>query len=234
LALSDLWTRAQLRANVRQELLDPVAKFWPDSELNTYIERWQVYLQNRFEFVWATTTATVAINSSTLTLSAVDPAMMRLDAMYWNGTRRLPPRSKEDLDVLKRGWRNDTSGSEPRVTYQDSFNTVSIWPPCGTSGTIVFEYPKHLTFGTTTLADSLPMQIPAWTKYSCKNFCVEHALLRHGPNQDLPRAQRRRKKFAKQVSEFSTMKANFFPDRAPVMRPGGSYEGEILNPVSLR
>jgi hypothetical protein len=226
MSLSTLFTLATLRTMVRTELLDPNAKFWPDGELNSYIERWQNLLQSNFEFVWGTASVLVGSNTTTLTLSSFAPDMMRLDAMYWN-QHRLVGRSKQELDVLKRDWRTDTAGGDPKAAYQDDLYTVSLWPPPGTQGTLVFEYPVAVSFSNN---DSAAMQIPAWTKYSCKNFCVHHALLRTGPNQDQDRAIRREKKFTKQLKAYATIKDNFFPDRALTMRPGGKYEGDILNP----
>ncbi len=229
MALSDLWTRLQLRNMVRTELLDPAGKFWPDAELNTYLERWQTRLQSDFEFVWGTATAALGTGTATLTLSAVASDMMRLDAIYWatsTSTQRLVGRSKEDLDILKRNWREDLP-LEPRVAYQDDFYTVSVWPPPQAAGSLIFEYPKVASFGG---SDS-PMVIPAWTRYSAKNFCVHHALLRTGPNQDLDRAKRRKAKFEKQLKSYRTMFDNFFPDKALTLRPGGKYEIDILDPM---
>lgn len=222
MALADRWSRAKLRAVIRRELLDPQEKWWTDSELDRYISEWQNKLQEDLEFVWATATATTSL--STLTLTAVATDILRLDAVYWNG-RRMAGRSKEELDMLSRNWRNAADGV-PYVVYQDDAATMSFWPPPEVAGTLVVEYPKVLAF----TVDTSTMQIPAWTKYSAKNYCLYRAYSRFGPNQDQDIAMRRRKKFERQVKKFRTMLANIFPQKYLSLRPGGEYEKDILQP----
>ena len=222
MALSDRWNKARLRALVRRELLDPKERWWDDGELDGYIVDWQNTVQEECEFIWGSATTTTSL--STLTITAVATDVMRLDAVYWDGGR-LAGRSKEELDMLNRNWRNQGTGS-PLVVYQDDYKTFSLWPPPGTAGTLVLEYPKILGFAT----DATAMSIPAWTRYSVKNYCLYRAYSRFGPNQDQNIALRRRKKFERQLGKYKTIWTNFFPQKYIALRPGGDYEKDILLP----
>lgn len=222
--LSDLWTRGQILASVRRELMDPSGTLswsWSDTELRDYIGAWQDYLQEKFEFAWGT--ATVTTGSSTMTLTAIATDMNRVGNVWWN-SYRLGGRSKEELDIEQRDWRASNAGS-PEVAYQDDIRTVSVWPFPATTGTGVFEYPRTLTFAS----DSTPMAIPAWTKYSAINYVVMRAYQRPGANQDLAKAQRRGMRFDAQVKRFQTIKEQCLPAHYPSLRPGGRYEGDVLS-----
>lgn len=222
MALTDKWSRAKLRAVVRRELLDPQLKWWSDAELDRYVAEWQNVLQEEVEFVWGSATETTSLATVTLTDIATD--ILRLDAVYWND-RRMVGRSKEELDMLNRNWRNSDTGT-PYVCYQDNDKTLSLWPPPDVAGTLVVEYPKVLSFAV----DTSTMQVPAWTRYSVKNYALWRAYSRFGPNQDQNIAARRRAKFEKQLRKFKTMRANFFPCKYISLRPGGEYEKDILQP----
>lgn len=222
MALSTKWSKAQIRAVLRRELLDPKEKWWSDGELDRYIAAWQDRLQEQFEFCWGSATSTTSL--STLTLTDVAADILRLDALYWND-RRLVGRSKEELDLLNRNWRNASTGT-PKVVYQDDLTTLSLWPPPDTAGTLVVEYPKTLSFAT----DTSTMQVPAWTRHSAKNYCLYRAYSRFGPNQDQRIAARRKAKWDRQLKKYKTMLANYFPHKYPSLRFGGEYEKDILEP----
>lgn len=222
MALSTKWTRAQLRSAVRRELMDPREQWWSNEELNNYIAHWQDRIQDDLELV--KTTATVTTSTATLTLTDVATNILRVDAVYWDGDR-LSYRQKEDLDLLDRDWRDATTAT-PYVFYQDNDQSISFYPPPATAGTVVFEHPKLLTFA----ADTSTMDLPAWTKYSCINFCAWKAYSRFGPNQDIDRAMRRKAKFDRQLRRYRTIMANFFPQRFPVLAPSGEYEKRITEP----
>src|SRR6478609_9595200 len=76
-------TRVALLGACRRTLLDPSSRWWTDTELNDYLNDWQIELQNEFEMVWGT--ATVTTSTATLTLTDIATDMHRLDAIYWNG-----------------------------------------------------------------------------------------------------------------------------------------------------
>jgi hypothetical protein len=236
-----------LRNMVRRELLDTgiyvtttsttTGRWWTDTELNNYIQDWQDELQERFEFVWGTATVTLGSGTSTIALAAIDPNMMRLDAVYWSSptqpySRRLVGRSIEELDILRHQWRSVFDMYEPRIVYQDDSTRCSLYPPPINTGTAVFEYPKVLNL----IADTDLMAVPAWTKYSVNNYCTYRAYLRAGPNQDIAKAMKRKQKFLAQCIRYHALKANIFSDRAPHLKPvnlggfGNNYEGNILNP----
>jgi hypothetical protein len=235
MALSDLWTGAQIESAVRRELMDPsgtTAWSWNTVELQIYINDWQNILQDRFEFTWGTATEIVTGGTSTFTLSAIATNMLRLGNVWWNNFR-LGGRDKEEIEILQRDWRANLPGT-PEVVYQDDINSVSIWPiPIATSGTttdgtatntLLFEFPVVTTFTTNTT----PMSIPAWTKYSAVNYVCYRAYLRPGPQQDLNRSQRYRQKFVKQGIRIRTIWEQYLPAKPPSLRFASKYEGKIL------
>ncbi len=243
MALADLWTQAQINAAVRRELMDPTGATswsWSDIEINTYIEDWQNILQDRFEFVWGsatitnsgTATMTFGTNTSTVygtntfTISAIATNILRPGRVWWNAFR-LAGRDKEELEIMTRDWRGVQPGT-PEAVYQDDINTISVWPPPSavTTDTLVFEYPATVTFGTLT---TNPMSIPAWTKYSAMPYVLYRCYSRPGPQQDLARAGRYKAKFIGRGIRIRTIWEQHFPDKAPSLRLGGQYEGDILN-----
>lgn len=231
MALSDKWSLSTLRTAARRELGDPNGLFWPDAELNLYINDWQNELQSTFEFVWGTTTTTA---TATITLLAVAPTMLRVDAIYFkHGTstsvNRIVPRSKTDLDAIKRAWRQDIAQDTPLVVYQDDQDTVSFWPAPTASGTLFLEYPTQLTLTSST--DT--MGIPAWTRYSCKDYVGFRAFSRFGATQNQLKAARYKTKFDRQVKLFQKFYDNYMPENAAMLRPGGKFAADILNPRSI-
>lgn len=231
------WTLLQIRQSVRRELLDLTGQWWNDTEINQYINDWQNVLQSQFEFVWSRVQLTNALSTITLT-TAVATDILRLDAIYfWPGTgtwgtdtstRRLSPRSKLDLDILQMDWRNVTTntGNQPEVCYQDDIYTVSFWPPPPGTGTYLFEYPTLLTM----TADQQTMQVPCWTRYSALAYCSYRAYGRFGPNQDLRKAQRYKRRFEMQLRKIRKIYDAYMPEKAEMLRPGRKYMGNILIP----
>src|ERR1700722_13338152 len=68
MALSDLWTAAQLETAIRLELMDPTGTLswsWSSIELQMYIQDFQTILQDRFEFVWGSATTLIGSNTNT-------------------------------------------------------------------------------------------------------------------------------------------------------------------------
>jgi len=203
--------------------MDPTGKFWPDTELNNYVQDWVDDIQGEFELVWGT--ATVVTSTDTLALSDTCPDALRLDAVYFDN-RRLAGRSKEELFILRRDWATNTFGCGPIVSFQNDSQTVSFWPPPIAAGTVVFEYPQRVDLAD----DSTPCPLPAWARYTCKAFVCYRALTRPGPTQDLQRAARYRALSEKAHKRLRHFYANFLPTRYSELHPGGRYEGGILNP----
>lgn len=224
MAFSDRWTLIQLRLSCRLTLADPNARFWADDELNNYIDEWQQALQDKFEFVWGSSTTTTSL--STFTLATSTPTPLRLDAIYWNGIR-LAGRSKQELDDVLRTWRQSTGTQlTPQVVYQNDSNTFSLWPPpgTGTTGVMVHEYPTTLTFASGTST----MQIPAWTRYSCRDYVAFKAYLREGPANSPTKAMRYHKRWERHMNRFGTIWANYFPGKYLRLKPAASYESRII------
>jgi hypothetical protein len=230
-ALSTPWTLSTIRTKVRRELADPNGRWWTDAELNSYASDWQNDLQRQFEFVWGTeTVTTTASDSGTFTLSTFDPAVLRLDAVYYsdalNSERRLVGHSKQELDILNRQWRDAEYGT-PKVVYQDDSTTFSVTPPPALAGTFVMEYPQVLTLAT----DTDTVSIPAWTQHSVIPYCCYRAYKRLGPNQDLPKALQYKSRAARWRERIKNLYAAYFPDKYLSLRPASVYEQNILDPL---
>jgi hypothetical protein len=205
-------------------LLDLHERWWTDEEIDRYITAWQNRIQDETEVVWSSGTLVVGSATSTITLTAIATDILRVDAIYWDKVR-LVGKTKEELDLLNRNWRNANPGT-PQVVYQDNEATLSLWPTPVATGTLVSEHPKMLTFAT----DTSTMQVPGWMKYSVVNYCLWRAFSRFGPNQDQNVAARRRARFEKQLRKYKSLLANIFPHKYPSLRPGGGYEKDILQP----
>lgn len=201
--------------------MDPSGRWWSDAELNNYIQKWQDYIQDECELIWGT--ASVAASTQCYALTAVADDILRLDAVYWND-RRLYYRSQEELDNFDRDWRSAAAGT-PAVVWQKDFNEFCLYPEPAVAGTMYLEFPRALTFAT----DTSTMEVPAWTRYSAKNYCLYRAYLRQGPNHDLNKALRRRNEFLKQVEGYRRFKAACLPKKPLMLRPSGEYEADILN-----
>lgn len=222
MAISDKWTRLQIRQAVQRELMDTSAKWWTTGELDSYVGQAQDRLQDEMELVWGTATATTTLG--TLTLSAVATDILRLDAVYWNGVR-LGYKTKLELDAFRREWRGAPTNA-PTVYYQDDPVTVSFYPSPSTAGTAVFEYPKVLAFST----DTSPMTLPAWTKYGLIDYAVHRAHARHGPNQSASLASRARARWLEKLDRYQRMKDAVQPDKFLSLRPTTHYEKDLLQP----
>lgn len=229
MAINSKLTRAQLRDVVRRELADTNSRWWTDAELNIFIEDWQNRVQSQAELVWGSATLTET-GSSTFTLTNLGTDIHRIDAVYYNGVR-LSYRTKEDLELLDRSWRAYGTTTSPSVVYQENFDSFTVWPPAASTavGTIVVEYPKTLTFA----ADTSTHELPAWTKYTVKNYAGFRAFVHRGPNYSPDRAERYKKAFYAQLAGITKTRRSYLPKRGVVLRPGASdYEIDILNPYS--
>jgi hypothetical protein len=216
LALSDKWTRAQIRTAVRRELLDSAGRWWSDDDLNAYISDWQNTLQSEFEFCWETST-------NTATSFTLPSDLLRLDAAYWAG-KRLVPASTTDLDNLSRYWRYANT-STPLVVYQEQFGSIGLWPPPSAAGELILEYPKKLTL----TGDASVMCVPAWTKFSAVNFACAQAYLSLGPNHDLAKATRRLAMFQRQLAVYRNLYRGYFGDRSVQLVPAVTpFEKDFL------
>lgn len=225
MAISDLWSQATIRSACQRELLDPSARFWSTTELDGYIDDWQAELQDKFEFVWGSSTQ-VLTNTSTILINMISPDMSRLDAVYYNN-RRLPGRSIQDLEEISRQWAaTSNTDPEPVLAYQNDSRDVVLWPPVVGTGTVVLEYPVLTTFTATTDL----MVIPAWTKYSAINYVAMKALLRDGPGNSPTKALRYKKQWDNNLKKFRLIWDKYFPYRSPRLKPATTYEERIINP----
>jgi hypothetical protein len=227
MALSDLWTRSQLRTAVRRELMDFNGRFWTDTELNLYLSDWQDEVNEALQFVWGTATLTLGTGTSTFVQTDLGTNILRADAFYWNNVR-LIPRNKIDLDDYSPYWR-EAEDANPYVCYSVDDTSWGLYPPVGTSGTLLSEHPITVSFSD----DASPMQVPAWTRYSSVSYSCYRAYSRFGPNYDLNRALRRKAKFERQLSRYKLLKDAHFPEKYISLRPTldrQSYESSILSP----
>lgn len=225
MALSTRPTLAALRSMCRDELMDQQGRWWSDDVLDVWINDWQKRVQDEFEF--ARVNATATINQATTTISTLAPDVMRVDACFWN-QRRLVPKSVQEMDLVQHDWRVVGEGGDPKIVYHPTPAVVGLWPPPpAVGGRLDMEYVRELS-----LADDVAtIAIPAWTKFSCKNFVAWRAYSQRSPNQSLDKARRYRAKFERQMLRYASIWANYHPQRSPHLRPGGRYESEILDPL---
>lgn len=223
--LNSQWNRAQLRTSARNELQDSGAKWWTNAEVNKYLEDWQTEIQDLGEFVWGSATATTSTATHTITNLATNVG--RLDRVYWNKLR-LAARTAQDLEVIYREWKTATTGL-PAVAYQLDDDGFVVWPPPVTTGTLEIEYATKVSFDSN---DVTTMQVPAWTKYSAINYVAWKAYERLGPNMDLNKALRYKKKYESQAAEYKSTYAAFFPYKYPQLRPATKYEMRIIGPYT--
>lgn len=255
---ADRWSLSTLRQSVRNELADPSGSAltkWTDAELNGYVGDWQDILQNDYEFCWGITTATLsgtgggsqwnffqwngtAFNASgsstslaTVTLANVASNILRPATVYFISTAsgvasRLVPRNKLDLEIVQRDWRASQSYNFPTVVYQDDPSVLNLWPSPLVAGTLVLEYPVELSFTT----DTSTMEIPAWCRYSARHYCAYRALMRFGATQNLGKAARYRRAWEQELRKISKVWNSYQPDRAEMLRPGGKWAHDILQP----
>jgi len=255
-----LWSRTDFKNVLRRELMDTNTRWFTDADLNLYLDNWLQEIQQEFEFIWAISTLTVGTVTGTQTTtvgtvttttppqlvistSTFTPGMLRNEAVYYNGFR-LAGRNLQDLEVGDPVWRGDTGAGAgapstnpyvydvPRaaVMYPDSQN-ILIWPcpppPTGTlSNVFVFEYPCNLAFGS----DAGTSGLPVWTQYSARPYVCMKLFQRPGPLNDLKKAQRYKAQFERARLRVRRIWDNFLPERFRVLKPGGSYEWNILIP----
>ena len=227
MALSTKPQRCDLREMVEREIMDKQGRWWSATEVNEWIDDWANTIQDVYELAWATTTATITA-SSTVTLTDIASDILRLDAVYM-GDRRMSYLSKEELERLKRDWRASGTSTAPHTVYQDSFDTISFWPPLTGTATVVFEYPKTLAFATETST----LELPAWTKYSIKSYGGWRAYSRRGPNFDGPRSGRYFAAFQRKLAGFGKTYRAYMPKRSRALRPQSRYERDLSEPAPI-
>jgi hypothetical protein len=202
--------------------MDPNARWWTNEEIDWQINAWQNELQQEMELVWGTSSQ--VLSSSTITLTSLTPEPLRVDSVYLNNFR-LSGRTLHDRDVLYNDWRTADAATPRMVVMPDSQRLV-LWPPLATSGTLVLEYPKKLSF----TSDQTQISLPEWTQYTAKHYVCAKMYLRPGPTNDRNKAARYWKLFTEGVKRVKSIWAEFFPERYRKLKPGGRYEADILNP----
>lgn len=224
MALSDKFTRSQIRSALRRELMDPNGRWWGDSELNGYIDRWQDRVNAQLEFIWGSATTTHT-NTATVGTSAIASDIERIDQIYFND-RRLVFKSKEELELLDRDWRGFATTTSPPVVYEDDIENLAFWPPATGTYTLATYYVKELSFA----ADTSTQALPAWTRYSAIPYCAFRAFNRRGPNHNTNKALRYKRIFDDQLQRYGVRKRNFFPKRSYALKPGDPYAADIVDP----
>jgi hypothetical protein len=150
--------------------------------------------------------------------------MLRLDAVYLNGTRVIP-KSKLEMEEFSRDWRTDTTGTTALIAYQNDDRDLVFWPLNTATKTLIFEYPVVTTFAASTST----MQIPAWTRYSAINYVAYHALLSEGPANSPDKALRYKRRWQDDLKKFASIKAQYLPDRALKLKPNQPYAKDIAS-----
>lgn len=216
LAFYDKPTRAQLLAEVRAELTDLTSPyFWPDSELNSYLDDWQqeFYLQFPSTTLGVSTATTasgsVNLDSQFTSYGGAGRAWVRKSP---GGYTPLPiTLNTSDLDAKHPLWRSSTTTGPPTVAYYSAHNVLSFFPTPTSTCTYVFEYPKLPVFA----GDSSYPGPPAHTKYSATYYCAYRALERQGPNHNFAKSAIYKRLFEEELMEYSAWFKREFPAHAP-------------------
>ena len=212
---------------VRRDLQDPLGKWWSDAELDLYITEWQDLLQSQFELRWSTTTSTTSAGSATNPTDC-----LRRDAIYCvntlSSTYLLVPTTPSDIERQKQVWGTDTA-EFPRAVYSQNYGTASFYPGTLTrTSTYIWEYPKLLSFASSTAT----CELPAWTQFSVVPYCAYRAYSRFGPNQSVQKALRRKKRFERKINLFRYTIDRYLPERSERLRPGRRFAANLSNPRS--
>lgn len=230
------WSRADFKSVIRRELMDTNTRWVQDAELNQYLQNWLDDLNQEFELRWAINTFTFTNSQSSLALSSLSPAAVRIEAVYYNGFR-LAGRLLQELEVGNPTWRGQAAvGTQtqdtPRlgIMYPD-FNTYLVWPtpPNGTgtfSNVFVFEYPALESFATDTDTSGMPL----WTQWSAKPYVCAKVYQRPGPINDPKRAQRYWAMYQREKERVRRMWNFYMPERYRRLVPASHYEWEIYTP----
>jgi len=203
--------------------MDSGGAWWTDSELNNYLDAWQDKVNDELEFVWGT--ATYATSSSTCTLTDIATDILRPSLVYWEATL-LSPLTTEELSIIKRDWRNVTTGGVPAVVYQETEGEFGLWPPPDSTGTLTLEYPVKLSFST----DTDTCNLPPWTRYSCVDYCAYRAYARNGPTADMNRALAYKAAFKERLLKYKKVKRKFFPRLYTGFVEAEDFEKRLVSP----
>lgn len=220
-------TRQQLREMCERELMDTSNLWWTDAELNNYLDDWQKRVQREHLLTWGTSTLT-SIGASTFALSDFAPDVMRPGRLVWEGIT-LVPKTQEELQILDPQWRLRSISARPTVVFQENLTTVTVWPTISglSTNTVVLEYPKEPAFA----GDATPMILPAYTKYSAKNYVGFRSFLRRGPNYNSQKAGAYRDSFYEDLRRYGIIKRRYLPQHFYTLKPGGAYEKRQSDPT---
>ena len=206
--------------------MDSSNLWWTDSELNNYLEDWQHRVQIEHNLVWGSATVTAA-GTSTFTLTNFASDILRPGRLIHNA-RLLTPKTKHELLEIHPEWRLSTGAENPIIVYQESLDTITVWPPPTGTGTYVLEYPRELTFNST---DTSTMALPGFTKYSAKDYVAFRALSRRGPNNDNFKAAQYKQSFYGAMESYGIIKRRFMPRNFMHLRPGTDYQRRLADPI---
>lgn len=220
-------TRQELRELCERELMDTSNLWWTDAELNNYLDDWQKRVQREHLLIWGSSTQT-ATGTSTFTLSDFASDIMRPGRLVWNGIT-LIPKTEQELQALDPLWRLRNVTTSPTVVFQENLDTITVWPPVSGSATstVSLEYPKEPSFA----GDATPMILPAYVKPSAKNYVGFRSFLRRGPNFNNQKAGLYKDKFYSDLELYGIIKRRSFPAHFYTLKPGGSYEKRLSDPV---
>lgn len=182
---------------------------------------------------------TALMGTSTWTTTLTN--LMRVDAVYYNqgpyntnagpagtdtATTRLAPRTTADIDTYQWNWRQNTgtAGIPVQIVYQLDVAEIDLYPPPAGQCMVILEYPVLVSLSTSTST----LQLPYWLKFSCIPYVCYRALSRFGPNQNIPKAIRRKRQWEKQYNKIKQNWDNYLPDLGVIFRPGRRWAGQVL------
>lgn len=130
-------TRAQARTMIRRHLGETTAAFWQDSDLNTWMNEAGHDLAYETKSIRKSTTFTTTSDTQEYTLSTVVPNALSITECWINiaasGTnwQRLTETTREELEEVRRGYRDADSGIPTRYYWEKERNVLGFDIPTG-------------------------------------------------------------------------------------------------------
>lgn len=207
--------------DANEHLVSP-RRWWPDTELNQYLDDWVDDINYQFQLISTSTTLTIGSATSTITKPST---MLRIDKAYWNGVQLLPT-TVLGMDSQHPGWEAETAqpGAKPWQLVNRSKTISTLYPIPGIAGTVVLTGPTDLSM----ISDSTVCPLPPWMYFSARQFCAYMCYMRAGPNQDVRKSSRYRAKYELTKKFYRKVLDARFASYGPRLKPAGTYEGAII------
>lgn len=213
---------SELRTLVRYKLADPTGRWWPDSQLDAYINDWQDTLNTEFECTWAIATAT--LTSQFTASTAISTNIQRIHSIRrTSDSRELPKLSVYRLNEIDRSFRW-IAGNTPGCWYEEE-GKIGIFPSPLTTAVVTVEYVSTPEMSTSTSS----MVIPAYMKYSVVPYVCSRAYGALGPNFDHNKVLRYKARFKWWVDRFRSVRSRWFASRPMSLKVDTGLANQLRN-----